>query len=321
VLIKNAFKQKLNLTNFYTMAVQQEIWVRYIIQRLWKDNTFLTKAMNEDQYVVGGRIVHIPQPGAKPVVQKNRAVYPGVAVRRTDGDITYNLDEYTTDPTHIVDADKVELSYDKINSVFGDHAGTLVETIADDYIIKWLNGIPAANIIRTTGTGAAATTAGQTGLRKVFVHDDLRKGKLILDLQKVPSDGRFALLEANMADQLFASLSNTQYRDFSQYADAKEGIIGRLYGFNIMNRSEVAMASVANAINPLGAAITATDNVASICWHKDFVTRAMGEKKFFENPNRAEFYGDIYSALIRGGGRRRREDNAGVVAILQDAAA
>lgn len=303
------------------MAVQQEIWVRYIIQRLWKDNTFLKFAMNEDQYVIGGRIVHIPQPGAKPTIQKNRSSYPGVAVRRTDTDITYNLDEYTTDPTHIVDADKVELSYDKINSVFGDHAGTLVETIADDMIIKWLTAITAGSIVRTSGAAAAATTAGQTGNRKVFIHDDLRKAKLILDLQKVPADGRYSLLEANMADQLFASLSNTQYRDFSQYADAKEGIIGRLYGFNIMNRSEVAMASAANAINPLGAAVAATDNVASFCWHKDFVTRAIGEKKFFENPNRAEYYGDIYSALIRGGGRRRREDNAGVVAILQDAAA
>ena len=248
---------------------------------------------------------------------KNRSSFPAAAVRRTDTDITYVLDEYTTDPAHIQDAEKVELSYDKIASVFGDHAGQLVETVADDMIIKWLTGIGAGSIVRTTGAAAAAKVAGQTTTRKVFTHTDLKSAKLKLDLQNMPALDRYALLEANAADELFDSLSSTQYRDFSQYADAKTGIVGKLFGFDIMVRSTVAIASSADAINPLGASVLATDNVASLVWQKSAITRALGEKKFFEDKNNPLYFGDIYSSLLRMGGRRRRADDAGVIAIIQ----
>lgn len=297
------------------MAVQNEFWIKAIITRFWKKNEFLKFAFNEDDYVVGGAVVHIPQPGAAPVVVKNRAVFPGVAVERADTDITYVLDKYTTDPTHIQDADKLELSYDKIMSVFGDHANQIAQTVADDLVIKWLTGI--ASFVPTTGALAAVTTAGQTGTRKVMLTAELKKAGLIMDLQNVPDEDRYSLIEANMLDQLTESLTATQYRDFSSHYDAAKNVVGKLYGFNIMKRSTVAMASAADAINPLGAAVAATDNVISMCWQKDCVSRALGQTKFFEKTNDPTMYGDVYSALLRMGGRRRRADGAGVIAIKQ----
>jgi hypothetical protein len=301
-------------------GVEVEMWVNYIIERLWKDNKFLQLAFSDDDKVLAGKIVHIPQPGAKPTVVKNRNVYPATAVRRTDTDILYALDEYTTDPTHIPDAEKVEVSYDKINSVYGDHAGTLVEDVAGDAIYKWLVDVPATSIVRTTGGNTTEILDGATGNRKVLVHGDLRRAQKIMNKQNVPAEDRYALLSADMGDQLFESLSNTQYRDFSQYADAKEGIIGRLYGFNIMSRSFVAAANDSGGvvINPYGAEIEDTTHDVSFCWQKNAVARALGEVKFFENPDRAEYFGDVYSALLRFGGRRRRADNLGLVALVQD---
>jgi hypothetical protein len=303
------------------MAVQTEIWVRYIMKRLWKDNGFLKFAFNDDQYVVGGKIVHIPQPGSKPTIVKNRNSFPATTVQRTDTDITYVLDRYTSDPTHIEKADMEEITYDKITSVFGDHAGELVETLGDDMIIKWLTGIAAGNKIRTTGANVDVAVAGQVGQRKAFVHKNLKSAKLKMDLANVPKDGRYAMLESNCMDQFTESLSDSQYKDFSQYFDAKEGVIGKLYGFNLMDRSSVAIATSGLAIEALGASVDATDHVVNIAWQKDAVTRAIGEKKFFERKDDPEFYGDIYSALLRAGGRRRRSDDAGVIAIIQDAAA
>jgi hypothetical protein len=302
----------------YLNGVEVEIWANYIIERLWKDNKFLQYAFSDDDKVLAGKIVHIPQPGSKPTTMKNRAVFPATAVRRVDTDIIYPLDEYTTDPTHIQDAEKVELSYDKINSVYGDHAGTLVEDVAGDAIYKWLVGIGAASILRTTGANTSEILTGATGTRKVMVHDTLRKAQKVMNKQNIPAEDRYALLSSDMADQLFESLSNTQYRDFSQYANAETGVIGKLYGFSIMQRSEVATSDVTGLIiNPYGAAVEADTNDVSFCWQKNSVARAIGEVKFFENPDRAEYYGDVYSALLRFGGRRRRADNAGVVAIIQ----
>lgn len=301
-------------------GVEVEIWAQYIIDRLWKDNGFLLRAFSDDDKVLAGKIVHIPQPGAKPTVVKNRNVFPATAVRRTDTDILYSLDEYSTDPTHIQDAEKVELSYDKINSVYGDHAGQISEDVAGSAIVKWLDAIPQTSIIRTTGANTSEILTGATGTRKVVVHTDLRKAQKMFNKQNIPANDRTALLSADMCDQLVESLSNTQYRDFSAYVDAKEGVIGRLYGFDIIQRSEVAVATETGgncAINAYGAAVAAANHDVAMLWQKDAVARALGEVKFFENVDRAEYYGDVYSALLRFGGRRRRADNFGIAALIQ----
>lgn len=303
--------------NTIKYGVEVEVWVNYIIERLWKNNQFLQHAFSDDDKVLAGKIVHIPQPGAKPQTRKNRTTFPATAVRRADTDILYPLDEYTTDPTHIPEAEKIEPSYDKIDSVYGDHAGQIAQDVADDAIIKWLMGLPSTSFVRTTGSSTSEILEGATGSRNVLVHGDLRKCQKKMDKQNIPEEDRFALLSADMADQLFESLSNTQYRDFSQYADAKEGVIGRLYGFNIMKRSSVAVASSGLDINPWGGIITETDLDVSMVWQKNAVARALGEVKFFENPDRAEYYGDVYSSLLRFGGRRRRADNLGIIALAQ----
>jgi len=303
------------------MAVQTEIWVRYIVNRLWKDNAFLKYAFSDDQYVIGGKVVHIPQPGAKPNITKNRSVFPAAAVRRADSDVLYALDSYTSDPTHIEAADMQEVTYDKISSVFGDHAGELTQSVADDMIIKWLTGLGAGNILRTTGAATAAKVTGQTGNRKATTVQDAKRAQTKMNAMNVPKTDRYALLESNMLDEFTDGLTINQERQFSDYYDAKEGIVGKLFGFTFLERSSVAFANSGLVIDPYGASVDAADNVVSMFWQKDSVARALGEKKFFEKVDDPEHYGDIYSALLRAGGRRRRADDAGVIALIQDAAA
>lgn len=306
-------------------GVEVEMWANYIIERFWKQNAFLQRAFSDDDKVLGGKIVHIPQPGSKPQVMKNRQSFPAAAIRRTDTDLVYTLDEYTTDPTHIADAEKVELSYDKINSVYGDHAGVIAEDAAGDLIVKWLTDLPQTSFIKTTGDATTDILEGATGSRKKTVHSDLRKWQRKFDKANVPEEGRQAMFSAAMMDEFLESLSNTQYRDFSQYVNAKEGVIGRLYGFDILKRSEVAVGYDTGGgvlgIRPYGSAIESGDFDVSMVWQKDAVARALGEVKFFENPDRAEYFGDVYSALLRCGGRRRRADNLGIGVIIQDTAA
>jgi hypothetical protein len=298
------------------MPVKNEFWVKYILNRFWKENEFLKHAFSEDEYVIGGAIVHLPQPGSPPTIVKNRSSFPATAVRRTDTDITYVLDEYTTDPTHIQDAEKKELSYAKIDSVFLDHVNGLSETVADDLIIKWAS-TASSTIIRTTGGYTAALVNGQIGTRKVMVDTDLQQAKLAMNLQNVPKKDRFALLEDNMADQLCTALGSTGYKDFSVFADPVEGTIGKLHGFKILTRSSVAMSSNADAVNALGAEVAEDDNITSLLWQKDCVARAMGNVQLFQRQDDPLYYGDIYSALIRMGGRVRRPAGTGVIRLVQ----
>lgn len=300
------------------MAVKQEIWVPYILNRLEKANGFLANAYSDDQYVLEGSVVHIPQPGAKPVVVKNRSSYPATAVRRTDTDVTYVLDEYTTDPTHIVNADKYELSYSKMDSVMLDHVNGLAETIGDDILIKWLSG--AGHVIYTSGAASAEDIEdGMVGMRKTLHYSDLARAKKYFNKQNVLKTDRFAVLEENMFDQLCSSLGANGYKDFSAYANPVEGVLGKWEGFNIQTRSSVAISGAADAINALGAEIGEDDNVCSILYQKDCVARAKGTIELFQDEGNPLYYGDIYSALVRMGGRVRRSGGMGVIKLVAKA--
>ena len=67
------------------------------------------------------------------------------------------------------------------------------------------------------------------------------------------------------------------------------------------------------------AAVAATDNAAAIFWQMNSVERALGEVKAFENTADATYFGDVLSFLVRAGGRIRRSDGKGVVALIQEA--
>src|SRR5205085_9811269 len=113
------------------------------------------------------------------------------------------------------------------------------------------------------------------------------------------------------------SLGDTNAKDFSRYADAANGIIGKLHGFSIMTRSSVLALDAANALKALGSALAATDNLASLAWHKNSVATAIGDKKLFQNLNDPLYYGDVHSVLLMAGGRVRRSDGKGIYIIKQ----
>lgn len=306
------------LPGVFKNAVQVEIWEKWIAENLFESNPHLMHAWNADEYVIMGKVVHIPQAGSKPAVVVNRSSYPATAVTRNDTDITYAIDEYTTDPTRIPHADTVELSYPKMESVLGDHREMLQETIGTGILIKWAP-TAAGNILRTTGASAAAHIG--TGNRKSMTVDDLDKARVAMNKMKVSKKDRYALFDEDMMQQLTRELNVNSARDFSVILDPKTGEIDKLCGFKILTRPTVlTYDAAAGAVSPLGAAANATDNGAVLCWQKNAVERAKGEIKFFEDLNSPTMYGDIYSALIRMGGRIRRADAAGVLAIVQDAA-
>lgn len=307
-------------------TVDVNIWAKEIIKRLFKNNMFLNYAQSDNKYVIGGAAVLIPQPGTRPTVVKNRSSFPATAVRRSDTVILYALDEYSTDPTHVTLNELATISYNKMDSVIQDLFGYLLQDVADDMIIKWATDMPEANLVYTTGADTAALESGQTGLRKSMVWQDLNEANRVMNKANVLQTGRVALIEENMYQQLVDSLGSTQYKDFSRSYDPATGTLGRLFNFDIMTRSSVAMAASALDsglldVNALDAAIAADDNVVSLCWQRDVVANATGSVNLFNRSNDPLYYGDINSTSIRAGGRVRRADSAGIVAIVQAPAA
>lgn len=304
--------------NGLPMAIQVEIWEKDIVEGLFADNAFLNFAYNADQYVLQGKVVHIPQAGASANTAVNRSELPATVTQRTDVDITYAIDEITSDPVLIPNADTVELSYDKRTSVTEQMRKTMYEVSALNMLYRWAPSL-GDRMIRTTGSAVAAHLPSAAGSRNALTLADVKKAQKQFNKDNVPSAERYLIVDAEMYDQLTNDMTANQNRDFLAAYDEKNGILGRIYGFNVIMRSQVMRYT--NAATPAkkawSAAGAATDNAAAICWQKQSVERALGDVKFFEKLGDPLYYGDIYSALIRLGGRIRRNDNIGVLAIVQ----
>ncbi len=307
------------------MALTVDIWQEYIAKNIYRQADWIKYSFNADQYVLAGKVVHIPQAGTGVGGKRNRKSLPATIKMRKDTDVTYALDEFSLDPMLIKNAETVELSYDKLDSVMGEQMDFLSEKVGDWFAYLWA---AKNNVIRTSGSNIAAHLDGATGNRKSLTVADIRAAKKYLNKQETLKTERYGLLDSDMMDQLSADLSVTNKRDFSLLYDGKEGKIIKLEGFTLIERSVVA--TYDNTATPVlqlpfdddlvARPGLATDNAGAIFWQKNAVEKAEGDVKEFYNEADATYYGDIFSALKRLGGRIRRADEKGVVSIIQSAA-
>lgn len=315
--------------------IPQEFWSSYIVEKLRRTNPHIMLCFDESKYVQGGSIVYLPQAGAKPSVVKNRAFGAATAVQRGDTAVMYALDVFTTDPTAITTSEAMEISYEKTDSVLADHTDTLAEAIGDELTYNWIRGvkpavgggttvefIPVARRIATTGAATDVNAEdGQTGTRKAFSYKEVQAMQAKFNKDNVARDNRYAMLESYMYQQFIDSLSANQMAAFQESADLTNGVVGKFAGFTFLERSSVLAIQANGTFRLPGEALGATDNLASIFWQKNSVTKALGDTKLFQDMDNPLYYGDIHSGLVKMGGRCRREDWKGIGLIVQAATA
>lgn len=304
------------------MAIQTEVWARDIADALFPAESFVMKAVNDDPWV-NNKVVHRANAGAVPSVVVNRNVYPAVAALRTDIDGNYSLDELTSDPTHIPDIEEIETNYDKRMSVLTTHINELNKQAGNHLAYKW-GATLAANIIRTTGANTAANTPGATGNRKKLTLTDLMQAKQLLDDMEAPYEGRHILLPASMYNNLVIdNKTELMSADFRSEATIKDGVVVKIFGFNVFTRGKKNVLRYTNAGTPVrilpATAGAATDNAAAICWQEGFVARAKGAVKIYSDIDVPQYYGSVFSAMARIGGNKVYTDETGVVSIVEAA--
>jgi len=296
------------------MALQTEIWTQDIAEALFTGNDFFNFAVDHSQYV-NNKTVHVPQSGSLVAVTKDRSSLPATIAQRTDTDLTYNLAEFTTDPLLITNIEELQNSYDKRQSVTGQQFALLADRVAKEILYNWT---PASTkVISTTGaTTGLLPNSTATGTRKKLTKDDLALLATRFDQDNVPADGRYIMLDSIMFGDLFtiAEIMSFDYMNQNQTAD---GTIAKLFGFNIMKRSNVVTFNGSGAKVAVGTAAATTDCAGSIAWSKYSVAKAIGETKVFADMDKPEYYGSVFSALVMAGGKIIRTDNAGVWAIEQ----
>lgn len=264
------------------MAIQKEIWLADIVEPLYASNTFAAQSVDHSAFV-SGSVVHVPNAGNPPEIVKNRATFPAIATRREDTDLTYTLSDYSTDPVHIPNAEAVELSYDKRQSVPGQIQLALADKVHEDLLKAWIDGA-SANTTSPAGTSHKAVILDIAGQ---------------FNKQDIPQEGRFAVVDAAFYANLLRELTDFEGQSFLASANAQTGAIGRLYGLTLYQRSTLKASS--------------QDDI--FAWHKSSVSRAIGQAELFTDDQNPLYYGDIFSARVRAGGAVIRSDKAGTAFV------
>lgn len=311
------------------MAVQKEIWENDIIGNLFKNNDFAKRAYNADQFVIGGKIVHIPTAGLPSPSQKNVTVFPINAVKRADDEVLYSLDNYYQSPKFVEKVEQYELSYDKRQSIMGEQQAQLIQDCMEGLLYRWSlkgkNMDTSISYVLTTGANTATDVlAGAAGQRKTFDKTAFGKIKKAFDNANISPTGRVALLTANHYQQFIDSLSDAAQTNFYRFADMQRGVIGTFLGFEVLMRSSVQRwrnnAGVWTPVDQQDAAFApgANDSAASLFYFDQAVERAKGDVNVFDDAGRPEYYGDVFSMNMRLGGRVRRPE--GITAVIEDIA-
>lgn len=309
-------------TGVAAMALQKEIWISDIQEKLFAGNNFV-KAGTNDTVHLNNRTVHIPQSGVIQDVIKNPSVYPLPVAERADEDYTYDIDEYAIPPTLIRDAEQVELSYAKRSSLLEHKMKKLNAKMGDTAVEKYA----LADISTDTNENQFVYTSGDNGSNNNPARGAARKKMVVADLHKLMTkileqdaltdgDRINMLLPPIMLEELRQDLDKNNHRLIAERAPIDS--LGNYAGFNIYSRSKTAIYSGSDAFKEVAVtSSTAADNHAAIVWVESMVSYAQGAIEVYEDANSAAYQGDMLSARVRFGANRRRKDGIGLYAIIQ----
>lgn len=264
------------------MPVNQEIWVKTIVEPFYSTYSFLLKVLNHDEYV-NNRTVHVPNAGEPSPVSKNAKKFPMEVASREDSDLIYDVNVFRIAPTVIQNAEAVELSYNKRESVISVNRAELYEAAAQDIVATWVSQVEKP-INGSTGTIKEHIKAIAVQFRK----------------DKVPHKERYIMLGAQAYEDFLNELSEKEQFAFSASADSSKGVLGKYMSFEFVEENFVP------------------ENVKLIAWHKGSLAKAMGETKILSNDQDATYFGDVVSAEVRVGGAVVRKDGKGIAVVDND---
>lgn len=305
-----------------------EILQRYFLTEiqplLFPLNDFFGRSRIDDAFV-NNNTVELPHSGTIPTVAVNRASLPALIAKRADLATNYTLEELTTDPTVIQDSEGYIVAYNKRASVLELHAMAINDKAAIRALYAWVTGLTNANfgvIPTTSATLRNSSAPGSTKVScKAIAKADFISAKILLDSQNVPQDNRLVVLNAQFYGDLLAI---PEFSYFQYYGNVvlPSGVLQRAIGFDIYLRAITPVytwvSGVSQTVKAEGAAVIAATDVASATfYHQNFVRRAKGSVKAYVDPDRADYYGSLFSMMVRWGGTQTRIDLKGLCSVVE----
>lgn len=251
------------------MALNKEVWINQILEGFYPDDSFLQKAMDYSAFVDNNRL-HIASAGIDPKVLINNTTYPISVVGRADDDNEIPLDKFETENTIVRRPDAIEYSYDKLESVIGQHRATLRKSVAMKAAHAYApdSDTVYTPIVQTTGTAA--------GTRKRLCFADILTLKERFDTAEIPLTDRYLILHPKHVSDLLLE----DIKLFKDLTNIKDGEPFRFAGFGCFSfahtphyrEGESKLEKV-----PFRTPLEETDQLSSVAFYAKEVMKADGE--------------------------------------------
>jgi hypothetical protein len=233
---------------------------------------------------------------------------------RTDTVVDITLNTYHWSPMRVTQADKVQLSYDKMASLYNSLNGGLGERLLIESLIGMYHYTSGA-YVTTTGASYPAHATGATGNRRGLTSMDIRKAAALLDKQKVPIADRWLVVDSIMFWQLVDDLAYNA--DRVDVVAGLPSITTPLYGFTIVSVPQVVYLKSDGTIRAYGATGDTTDKAAALAIQKSCVGFGMSGIEIFVDDGNPLYQGDILSGWVLHGSNYLRTTKEGVIPIIQ----
>jgi len=259
-------------------GLNKEIWLPEIMEGFFPDDSFLKRSRDLSAFVENDKI-NIAEAGIMPDVLINNTTYPIPVQEREDIPHSIELDYYDTKNIVVRNAEAVELSYDKRQSVIEGFRRQLREAFAKKAIHAYA---PDQN---GEFTPVLASTGEDDGTgRKKLTFDDVLKLFELFNMVDIPDDRVLVLHPKHQADLMAEDkkLFKEVMRD------------GELYGFRLFRFSKMPVYDKSTGTKKAyGAAAGDNDTIASVAWSESEVMRALGTFDLFLKERDPEHRGDI----------------------------
>lgn len=299
------------------MALLRTMWMTRIMENLFATNEFLNESQNWDEYATAGvKTVVIPQAGAPAGYERNRTVFPAAITERPDGDISYDMVSYTSNPQRVRNLEQLQMSYNKMQSVITNMLLNIQDGVALDILYSWRAEL-AARVLQTSGAAVPTSLSGSTGNRKTLTYNDLVDLHTAMDNDNIPASGRRIILPSSIYNGMFKD-ADIKENFNSKLADLNKGVLGEVLGFTVVKRAEVLRYTTAGAAKLPTAATVATDAKAGLAYHPAFVGKSKSVVQVLADAEpRPEHFGRIMSCELQAGGSKAYSDGRGVYAIME----
>ena len=294
---------------------------------IFPDNNFYKKSIGETGVADKTEQVEKPvQTKISKAKEGKPSSLPLSVETSTDSTKKYNTTLIYCAPLLIDSQSELLVNYNKRQTKQEQQAAEINTKVAAYTMEHWCPKLEA-NILKTTGSARPSNVMGFTSQRKALTKEDLLKVLNLMMRMGVSGMGGnwYGMVTADMYTDLLAIPEFVDYYKTGNESRLKEGVIGRILGIDIFQRSteEGHNGVLYNGKTPLRGDADVKDSLLSgaLFWNDKMVCRAEGRLRTIINAEAPGYLGGTsIESFTRYGADIIRDVQKGVIALLEDKA-